>query len=105
MKYRVVFRGRSNWEGDKTEDPPSFLDAQLDDETVVAATFVERTGPDAKHSSDVMEEDDDFLSLAAEVWEYDIAEGKDDEFKNALLDSEMVMEFEPIDIDTETEMS
>jgi len=105
MKYRVVFRERSNREGEKAEDPPSFLDAQLDDETVLAATFVERTGPDAKHSSDVLEEDDDFLSLATEVWEYDVADGKDQEFKDALLNSEMVVEFEPMDIDTELEMS
>jgi hypothetical protein len=56
MKYRVVFRERSNREGEKAEDPPSFLDPQLDDETVLNAAFVERTGPDAKHSSDVIEE-------------------------------------------------
>jgi len=73
----------------------------LDDETVLAATFVERTGPDAKHLSDIIEEDDDFLSLATEVWEYDVADGKDQEFKDALANSEMVMEFEPLDLDGE----
>jgi hypothetical protein len=99
MKYKVVFRERSTRDGEKAEDPTSFLDAQLDDETVLSATFVERTGPDAKHSSDVMEEDDDFMSLATEVWEYDVADGKDEDFKNALLNSGMVMEFEPLDGD------
>jgi hypothetical protein len=97
MKYRVVFRERSNRDGEKAEDPASFLEAQLDDETVLGATFVERTGPEAKHSSDVIEEDDDLLNLATEVWEYDVAEGKDEEFKNALSNSEMVMEFEPLE--------
>ena len=101
MKYKVVFRERYNRDGEKAEDPASFLAAQMDEETVIAATFVERTGPDAKHSSDIIEEDDDFLSLATEVWEYDVVEGKDQEFKDALLNSEMVMEFEPLDIDGE----
>lgn len=105
MKYRVVFRERSNREGERAEDPPSFVDAQLDDETVLNAAFVERTGPDAKHSSDVIEEDDDFLSLATEVWEYDIAEGKDQEFKDALLNSEMVIEFEPLEASDELGVS
>ncbi|MGI8961632.1 MAG: hypothetical protein ACR2IV_18095 [Bryobacteraceae bacterium] len=105
MKYKVVFRERSNREGEKADDPASFLDVQLDDETVLAATFVERTGPDAKHSSDVMEEDDDFLSLGTEVWEYDVADGKDQEFKDALLNSEMVMEFEPLETSGELGVS
>ena len=105
MKYRVVFRERSNRAGEKAEDPPSFLDTQLDDETVLNATFVERIGPDAEHSSDVMEEDDDFLSLATEVWEYDVAEGKDEDFKNALLNSEMVIEFEPLETSDELGVS
>jgi hypothetical protein len=105
MKYRVVFRERSNRDGEKAEDPASFLEAQLEGDTVLAATFVERTGPDAKHSSDVIEEDDDFLSLATEVWEYDVAEGKDEDFKNALLNSEMVMEFEPLETSDELGVS
>jgi hypothetical protein len=105
MKYRVVFRERSNRSGEKLEDPTSFLDTQLDDETVVNATFIERTGPDATHSSDVIEEDDDFLSLGTEVWEYDIAEGKDQDFKDALLNSEMVMEVEPLETSDELGVS
>jgi hypothetical protein len=104
MKYRVVFRERSNRSGEKADDP-SFLDAQLDDETVLNATFIERTGPDAQHSSDVMEEDDDFMSLGTEVWEYDIAEGKDQDFKDALQNSEMVIEFEPLESSDELGVS
>ncbi len=98
MKYRVVFRERSNREGEKADNPPSFLDTQLDDETVLDAVFVGRNAPDAQHSSDVLEEDDDFLSLGTEVWEYDVAEGKDQDFKDALTNSAMVMEFEALDI-------
>lgn len=97
MKYKVVFRERSDRSGEKADDPASFLDTQLDDETVLDAVFVGRNRPDALHSSDLIEEDDEFLSLGTEIWEYDVAEGKDEDFKNALRNSGMVMEFEPLE--------
>ncbi len=97
MKYRVIFRERSDQSGDQADKPSSFLDTQLDDETVLDAVFVGRTEPDSLHSSDRVEEDDGFLSLASEIWEYDVAEGKDEDFKNALLNSGMVMEVEPLE--------
>ena len=97
MKYRVVFRERSDEAGAKADDPPSFLDTQLDDETVLDAVFVGRNDPDALHSSDAIEEDDAFLSIGTEIWEYDVAEGKDEDFKNALLNSGMVIEFEALE--------
>jgi hypothetical protein len=97
VKYKVVFRERSDREGEKADDPASFLDAQLDDETVLDAVFVGRLTPEAQHSSDVIEEDDGFLSIVGEIWEYDVAEGKDEDFKAALQNSGMVMEFEPLE--------
>ena len=96
MKYRVVFRERSDGAGEKADDPASFLDTQLDDETVLDAVLIGRNGPDALHSSDSLEEDDAFLSLGSEIWEYDVADGKDQDFKDAMLNSGMVMEFEPL---------
>ena len=105
MKYRVVFRERSDRAGEKADDPPSFLDTQLDDETVLDAVFVGRNRPDALHSSDMIEEDDSFLSIGTEVWEYDVAEGKDQDFKNALLNSGMVIEFEPLESSDELGVS
>lgn len=101
MKYRVVFRERSDRAGERADNPPSFLEPELDDETVLDAVFVGRTQPDALHSSDQIEEDDEFLSLGAEIWEYDVAEGKDEDFKAALRNSGMVMEFEPLDEEDE----
>lgn len=80
MKYRVVFRERADRTGEKADDPASFLDAQLDGETVLDKSFIGRLGPEALHSSDLMEEDDAFLSLNGEIWEYDVAEGKDQDF-------------------------
>lgn len=97
MKYRVVFRERSDETGERADNPSSFLDTQLDDETVIDAVFVGRNRPEGLHSSDRLEEDDAFLSLGTEIWEYDVAEGKDEDFKNALLNSGMVIEFEPLE--------
>jgi hypothetical protein len=97
MKYRVVFRERSDRAGEKADNPPSFLDPELDDETVLDAVFIGRNRPEALHNSDLIEEDDGFLSLGTEVWEYDIAEGKAEDFKNACLNSGVVIEFEPLE--------
>jgi hypothetical protein len=105
MKYRVVFRERSDRTGERAENPPSFLEPELDDETVLDAVLVGRTEPDALHSSDVLEEDDEFLSLGSEIWEYDVAEGKDEDFKAALRNSGMVMEFEPLESSDELGVS
>ncbi|HEX4750836.1 MAG TPA: hypothetical protein VH302_14945 [Bryobacteraceae bacterium] len=106
MKYRVVFRERSNEAGEKAEDPSAFLNTQLDDETVIDATFVSRAEPDALHSSDRIEEDDGFLARSTtEIWEYDVAEGKDDDFIAALQNSGMVIEFEPLESDDELGVS
>ena len=105
MKYRVVFRERSDESGEKADDPASFLDTQLDDETVLDAVLIGRNRSDALHSSDALEEDDAFLSLGSEIWEYDVADGKDQEFKDALLNSGMVMEFEPLESSDELGVS
>jgi hypothetical protein len=105
MKYKVVFRERSDESGEKADDPASFLDTQLDDETVLDAVFVGRNRPDALHSSDAIEEDDAFLSLGSEIWEYDVAEGKDQAFKDALRNSGMVMEFDALDAGGDLELS
>jgi hypothetical protein len=95
MRYRVVFRERSDEEGEKADDPASFLDNELDDETVLDSRMIGRITPESQHSSDRVEEDDGFLGMATpEIWEYDVAEGKDQDFKDALRNSGVVMEFE-----------
>lgn len=97
MKYKVVFRERSDIAGERADNPPSFLQTELDEETVLDAVFVGRNEPEALHNSDTLEEDDSFLSIGTEIWEYDVAEGKDEDFKNACLNSGMVIEFEPLE--------
>ncbi len=96
MKFRVVFRERPNQQGEQADNPAGFLDTQLDDQTVLDAVRVERTGPESLHSSDILEEDDSFL-MGSEVWEYDVAEGKVQDFKDALANSGTVMEYEAME--------
>ena len=90
-----MFRERSDEEGEKADEPSSFLDNELDDETVLDSRMIGRITPESQHSSDRVEEDDGFLGMATpEIWEYDVAEGKDQDFKDALRNSGVVMEFE-----------
>jgi len=105
MKYRVVFRERAKQDGSVADNPSSFLDAQLDDDTVLDAVFVGRNEPDAQHSSEVLEEDDSFLSIGTEIWEYDIADSKEEDFKDALLNSGMVIEYEALEAGDELGIS
>ena len=106
MKYRVVFRERSKQEGERAEDPSAFLETQLDDETVLDAALVGRLEPDSLHNSDRIEEDDGFLARSTpEIWEYDVADGKENDFVAALQNSGMVIEFEPLESSDELGVS
>jgi hypothetical protein len=97
MKYQVTFRERNDAAGNPSENPPEFVDPELVDGIVVDANMVERIEPENLHGEEAMDEDDDFLSLGSETWEYDIAEGREKEFEDALKNSRMVMEFEVLD--------
>lgn len=95
MRYRVVFRERSNEDGSPVEDPSEFLNVDLADGVVKDAQIVSRGTPAGMHE-DGLREDDAFLSLESEVWEYDVSDDRIDEFVAAMKNSEMVMEFEPL---------
>lgn len=97
MRYQVTFRERTDGTGEPSENPPAFVEPELMDGVVVDATFVERIEPDNMHVQEVMDEDDSFLSIGSEVWEYEIADGREQEFEDALKNSQMVMEFETLD--------
>lgn len=93
--YKVTFRKRFNEDGEPADDPASFV--QVGDGIVLNALVAEQIEPPAQHSEEKLEEDDNFLSLGTEIWEYEIADGKDQEFIEALENSRMVIEYEQID--------
>ena len=102
MKYRVTFMERTDKVGNPSEDPPEFVEPELTDGVVLDATFVERLEPQNLHVQEVMDEDDSFLSVGTEVWEYDVADGRDRDFTDALRNSKMVVEYEPIEEEPDT---
>lgn len=95
MRYRVVFRERTDSEGRVTERPSEFLDAQLSDGIVLDASMVERDQPAAMHTES-MDEDDSFLSLQTEAWDYDVANDRKDDFVAALRNSDVVVEYDEL---------
>jgi hypothetical protein len=95
--YRVTFRKRFDREGEGADAPVTFLD--LADGVVLDSTFVEAIEPDNLHVEESMDEDDDFLSLGTEIWEFDVADDRRQDFKDALVNSAVVVEFDEIERD------
>ncbi len=98
MRYRVTFRKRFNQEGEGSDAPQKQLN--LADGVVLDAEFVERFEPESLHVEERMEEDDDFMAFGTEIWEYDVAGGREDEFKFALVNSGVVLESEVIETES-----
>ncbi len=93
MRYRVTFRKRFNTEGEAWDQPQSLLNVA--DGVIAHAAMVEQIEAEGLHTyEDRMDEDDDFLSFGTEIWDFDIAPGREQEFKFELANSEVVMEFE-----------
>jgi hypothetical protein len=101
MTYRVTFMERTNGLGEPTEFPPDYVAIDVADGVVLDSTFVDRTEPEAMHSEENLEEDDSFLSVGSETWDYEVADGRQEEFLNALKNSQMVFECVPIDNETD----
>jgi len=93
--YRVTFRKRFTQDGGSAESPVTFLD--LADGVVLDSTVVEIIEPENLHGEENMEEDDDFLSLGTEIWDFDVAEHAQQEFKDACTNSEMVLEWDELE--------
>lgn len=97
MRYRVTFMERTGGDGKASEFPPDYVDINVADGVVLDKTFVEQDEPLALHNTETLEEDDDFLSVGSETWDYDIAAGREDEFIAALKNSQMA--FECVELD------
>jgi len=97
MTYRVTFMERTDANGEPSESPTGYVAIDVPDGVVIDKSFVERTEPSAVHSEESLDEDDSFLSVGSETWDYEIADGRDDDFIAALQNSQMVMEYVPLD--------
>ncbi|HEY1755044.1 MAG TPA: hypothetical protein VGG72_06580 [Bryobacteraceae bacterium] len=97
MRYRVTFMERTGRAGNPSETPPNYLEIEMAPGIVRDKTFVERDQPIAMHNEETLEEDDDFLSVGSEVWDYDIAGGREKEFLEAVQNTQMAIECVPID--------
>ena len=97
MTYRVTFMERTGVTGEPSEAPTDYVAIDLADGVVLEKLFIDRTEPDALHSEEALEEDDSFLSVGSETWDYEIADGREDEFLAALKNSQMVMEYVRLD--------
>lgn len=96
MRFRVTFQERTNEAGVPSEHPDDYVDIDVAEGVVLDKTFVERTGPAAVHNEERLEEDDSFLSVGSETWDYEIADDRRDEFIDAVWNSQMAMECEPL---------
>lgn len=96
MRYRVTFMERTDVEGRPVEIPPDYVAIDVLDGVVLDRSFIERTEPAALHSEERLEEDDSFLSVGSETWDYQIADGREDEFLAAVKNSQLAMECIPL---------
>jgi len=96
MRYKVTFRKRFNPQGEPSDDPKSLVSTE--DGVVQDAEFVEIIEPaglgvaeDLNEGTGSQESNDSgFLGLGTETWVYDIAEGREKEFTDALIESRVV---------------
>jgi hypothetical protein len=100
MKYRVTFRKRFSPEGEPADNPKTLI--SVEDGVIQDEEFVEILEPaglgvaeDLNEGSGSQEcNDNGFLGLGTETWVFDIAEGREKEFTDALVESQVVLEFE-----------
>jgi hypothetical protein len=105
MRYVVTFRKRFNYDGEPADDPRALVD--FDDGVVTDAEFVQIIEPPSLHVTEDISgrptsqsaEDDGWLGFGSETWVYDVAEGRDEDFKRALANSEVVLEIQDFDDD------
>lgn len=102
MKYKVTYRKRFSQQGDPSDDPKSLVDPG--DDVVEDQEFIEMIEPAGLGVAEDMNEgtgsqesnDNGFLSLGTETWVYSVAEGREKDFTDALVESGVVLDFEEI---------
>ncbi len=97
MKYRVTFMERTDASGNPSERPQDYVEIEAPPGVILDKAMLERAEPAAMHGEEELDEDDSFLSIGSETWDYDIADGRDQEFLDAVKNSQMAMECIPLD--------
>jgi hypothetical protein len=102
MRYKVTYRKRFTPEGEEADSPHMLVDPP--DGVILDSEIVEVIPPaglgvaeDLNEGSGSQESNDNgFLGLGSETWEYDIAEGREQEFKNAVVNSKVALAIEEV---------
>lgn len=97
MRFRVTFAERTNSAGVPTEKAPEYLETNLPDGVVLDKAFVEQDEPLGMHGADSMDEEDTFLSVGTEIWDYNVADGREQDFVDAARRSHAVVECVPLE--------
>jgi hypothetical protein len=98
----VTFRKRFAPDGEPMDNPRSLVSPE--DGVIQDEEFVEIIEPaglgvaeDLNEGSGSQESNDNgFLGMGTEAWVFDIAEGREQEFKDALVESRVVLDFEEV---------
>jgi len=103
MRYLVTFRKRFDLSGEPSDNPASLLN--VEDGVIEGAEMMEILQPPSIHASEDIGgsptsqsgEDDGFLAFGTETWVFDVAEGRDGDFKAAVANSEVALEIQEFD--------
>ena len=102
MRYHVTFRKRFNEQGEPADDPRSLIDPG--DGVIQDAELVEMIEPAGMGVAEDLNEgtgsqesnDNGFLGLGTETWVFQVTEGREKEFTDALVESKVVLDFEEV---------
>ncbi len=102
MRYKVTYRKRFTAQGEPADDPASLVSTP--DGVIEDSEFIEILEPaglgvaeDLNEGAGSQESNDNgFLGFGTETWVYDVAEGREKEFTDALVESRVVLDFEEI---------
>ena len=103
MRYQVTYRKRFNNRAEPADSPAELL--SVPDGVIVDSEVVEMIEPASVHVAGDIEagtgsesaDDDGFLAFGTETWVYDVAEGREQEFKNAVVNTELALDIEEME--------
>ncbi len=103
MRYQVTYRKRFNDRAEPADSPSSLL--SVPDGVIVDCEVVEMIEPPSVHvAGDISagtgsqsSNDDGFLAFGTETWVYDVADGREQEFKDAVINTELALDIEEME--------